>query len=54
MRRIAVIVLENALMRLVGDLWLDNHNSVLFHEGEPRVTGPAARSRCRTALEKST
>lgn len=26
-------VLENALMRALGDLWLENHNAVLFHEG---------------------
>jgi hypothetical protein len=26
-------VMENALMRLLGDLWLENHSSVVFHEG---------------------
>lgn len=26
-------VLENALMRALGDLWLENHDAVLFHEG---------------------
>lgn len=26
-------VLENALMRTLGDLWLENHSAVLFHEG---------------------
>jgi len=26
-------VMENALMRFLGDLWLENHNAVLFHEG---------------------
>lgn len=26
-------VMENALMRLLGDLWLKNHSAVLFHEG---------------------
>jgi hypothetical protein len=26
-------VMENALMRFLGDLWLENHSAVLFHEG---------------------
>ncbi len=26
-------VMENALMRLLGDLWLENHSAVLFHKG---------------------
>ena len=38
------------MIRALGDLWLENHDAVLFHEGNLRVTAPALRSHSRTVI----